>query len=115
MLVRVPISNQFLTVRGLINMSITKKDVEYIANLARLKYKDEELENFTHQLNEILNYIEKLNELDTENVEPLSHPVENINVFREDVIKPSIEREQALKNAPDKTEEFFKVPKVITQ
>ena len=109
------ISKQFLTVRGLTKMSITKKDVEYIANLARLKYKDEELENFTHQLNEILNYIEKLNELDTENVEPLSHPVENFNVFREDDIKPSIDREQALKNAPDKTEEFFKVPKVINQ
>ncbi len=96
-------------------MSVTKKDVEYIANLARLKFDEEELENFTHQLNDILTYIEKLNELDTENVEPLSHPVENINVFRDDVVKPSIERELALKNSPDKTDEFFVVPKVINQ
>jgi len=96
-------------------MSITKKDVEYIANLARLRFNDEELENFTHQLNEILAYVDKLNELNTDNIEPLSHPVENFNVFREDKIKPSIDREDALKNAPDRTEEFFKVPKVINQ
>ena len=96
-------------------MSVTKKDVEYIAELARLKFKEEELESFTHQLNEILSYVDKLNELNTENVEPLSHPVENINVFRNDELKPSITTEDALKNAPDKTDEFFKVPKVINQ
>ncbi|MHB9039643.1 MAG: Asp-tRNA(Asn)/Glu-tRNA(Gln) amidotransferase subunit GatC [Melioribacteraceae bacterium] len=96
-------------------MSITKKDVEYIAQLARLRFKDEELENFTSQLNEILNYVDKLNELDTENVEPLSHPVEEFNKFRDDELKPSIEREEALKNAPDRTDEFFKVPKVINK
>lgn len=96
-------------------MSVTKKDVEYIANLARLKFSDEELENFTSELNEILNYVEKLNELNTENIEPLSHPIENINVFREDQLKPSINREEALKNAPSSTEEFFKVPKVINK
>ncbi len=96
-------------------MSVTKKDVEYIAELARLKFKEEELESFTHQLNEILSYVDKLNELNTENVEPLSHPVENINVFRNDELKPSITTEGALKNAPDKTDEFFRVPKVINQ
>ena len=96
-------------------MAVTRKDVEYIAELARLKFKDEELENFTHQLNEILSYVDKLNELDTENVEPLSHPVENVNVFRNDELKESISTEDSLKNAPDKTDEFFKVPKVINQ
>ncbi|MEK6552424.1 MAG: Asp-tRNA(Asn)/Glu-tRNA(Gln) amidotransferase subunit GatC [Bacteroidota bacterium] len=96
-------------------MSVTKKDVEYIAELARLKFKEEELESFTHQLNEILSYVDKLNQLDTENIEPLSHPVENINVFRNDELKQSISTEEALKNAPDKTDEFFKVPKVINQ
>ncbi len=96
-------------------MSVTRKDVEYIAELARLKFKDEELENFTHQLNEILNYVEKLNELNTENVQPLSHPVENTNVFREDKLAESISTDEALKNAPSSTEEFFKVPKVINQ
>ncbi|MGA9292546.1 MAG: Asp-tRNA(Asn)/Glu-tRNA(Gln) amidotransferase subunit GatC [Ignavibacteriaceae bacterium] len=94
-------------------MAVTIKDVEHIAELARLKFKEKELENFTHQLNDILSYVEKLNELDTENVEPLSHPVENTNVFREDEVKPSVSREDALKNAPDKNESFFKVPKVI--
>lgn len=96
-------------------MSITKKDVEYIARLARLRFKDEELENFTHQLNEILTYVEKLNELDTKNVEPLSHPVENVNVFRSDELKKSISTEEALKNAPSRSDEHFKVPKVINQ
>lgn len=96
-------------------MSVTKKDVEHIAELAQLNFKEEELESFTHQLNEILSYVDKLNELNTENVEPLSHPVENINVFRNDELKPSITTEDALKNAPDKTDEFFKVPKVINQ
>jgi len=96
-------------------MSVTKKDVEYIAELARLKFKEKELENFTHQLNEILSYVDKLNELNTDNVEPLSHPIENINVFRNDELKQSISTEDALKNASDKTDEFFKVPKVINQ
>jgi aspartyl-tRNA(Asn)/glutamyl-tRNA(Gln) amidotransferase subunit C len=94
-------------------MAVTKKDVEYIAGLAKLTFKEEELEKFTGQLNEILAYVEKLNELDTTNVEPLSHPIEGSNVFREDVVKPSLDREEALKNAPDRSELFFKVPKVI--
>ncbi|MFO7446129.1 MAG: Asp-tRNA(Asn)/Glu-tRNA(Gln) amidotransferase subunit GatC, partial [Ignavibacteriaceae bacterium] len=58
-------------------------------------------------------YVEKLNELDTENVEPLSHPVEGFNAFREDGVKPGVSREEALRNAPEKDESFFKVPKVI--
>ena len=94
-------------------MAVTKKDVEYIAGLAKLTFKEEELEKFTGQLNEILAYVEKLNELDTTNVEPLSHPIEGSNVFREDVVKPSLDREEALRNAPDRSELFFKVPKVI--
>ena len=94
-------------------MSVTRKEVEHIAELARLTFKDEELENFTHQLNDILAYMEQLNEIDTENVEPLLYPIEDSNVFREDICKPSIDREQALKNAPEQDGEFFKVPKVI--
>jgi aspartyl-tRNA(Asn)/glutamyl-tRNA(Gln) amidotransferase subunit C len=94
-------------------MSVTRKDVEHIAELAKLKFKEEELEKFTDHLNEILAYVEKLNELDTTDVEPLSHPVEGSNVFREDEVKPSLDREEALRNAPDRSELFFKVPKVI--
>jgi aspartyl-tRNA(Asn)/glutamyl-tRNA(Gln) amidotransferase subunit C len=96
-------------------MSVTKKDVEHIAKLARLKVTEEEVEHYTGQLNQILEYVEKLNELDTEDVEPLSHPVENANVFREDKLKPSTRTEDALKNAPDKDDQHFKVPKVINQ
>jgi aspartyl-tRNA(Asn)/glutamyl-tRNA(Gln) amidotransferase subunit C len=94
-------------------MAVTKKDIEKIAELAKLKFSDEELQNFTPQMNEILNYMEKLNELDTENVEPLSHPAEQTNVFREDKLKPSVSTGDALKNAPSKDDKHFKVPKVI--
>ena len=94
-------------------MAVTKKEVEKIAELARLKFTEEELENFTPQMNEILSYMDKLNELDTENLKPLSHPVEQTNVFREDELKPSIPTEDTLKNAPSKNEHHFKVPKVI--
>lgn len=94
-------------------MSVTKKDVEHIAQLARLKFNENEIENFTDQLNEILGYVEKLNELDTENIQPLSHPVEGANVFRDDIVAGSINTEDGLKNAPQANEEYFKVPKVI--
>ena len=96
-------------------MSVTKNDVKKIAELSRLEFSETELENYTTEMNKILEYVEKLNELDTTNVEPLSHPIENSNVFREDKVHTSIEREKALKNAPDSTSEHFKVPKVISQ
>ncbi len=94
-------------------MSVTIKDVEHIAALARLEFSEQEKEKFTHQLNDILKYVEKMNELDTSNVEPLSHVIELQNVFREDKVKPSTPTEDVLKNAPAKTEKYFKVPKVI--
>jgi aspartyl-tRNA(Asn)/glutamyl-tRNA(Gln) amidotransferase subunit C len=94
-------------------MAVTKKDVEKIAELARLKFSEEEIESFTPQMNEILSYMDKLNELDTENIKPLSHPVEQLNVFRKDEMKASIPTEEALKNAPSKDEHHFRVPKVI--
>ena len=94
-------------------MSLTKTDIEKIAVLAKLRLNENEIEEFTGDMNKILDYMDKLNELDTENIQPLSHPLEGKNVFREDKLKKSIDREDALKNAPKKTEEFFKVPKVI--
>lgn len=96
-------------------MSVTKNEVKKIAELARLEFNENELENYTHEMNKILEYVEKLNEIDTSNIEPLSHPVENTNVFREDKNKESVNREEALKNAPDSNSEYFKVPKVISQ
>lgn len=94
-------------------MAVTKKEVEHIAELARLHLTEKEIEEYTRQLNTILEYVEKLNELNTEDVLPLSHPVEGNNIFREDKVRPSVGREDALKNAPAKDDEFFKVPKVI--
>jgi aspartyl-tRNA(Asn)/glutamyl-tRNA(Gln) amidotransferase subunit C len=96
-------------------MSVTKNDVKKIAELARLEFTETELENYTAEMNKMLDYVDKLNEINTENVEPLSHPIENTNVFREDKVKKSTDREDALKNAPDKSSEHFKVPKVISQ
>jgi len=94
-------------------MAITIKDVEHIARLAKLEFTDAEKEKFTHQMNQILEYMEQLNSLDTNNVEPLSHVIEFSNVFRADEVKPGVSTEDALKNAPNKNEHFFKVPKVI--
>lgn len=94
-------------------MAITIQDVEHIAKLAKLEFTDAEKEKFTHQMNQILEYMDKLNSLDTSKVEPLSHVIELSNVFREDEVKPGVSTEDALKNAPAKNEQFFKVPKVI--
>ena len=97
---------------------MTIKDVEHVAKLARLEFTDAEKEKFTHQLNQILAYMQKLNELDTTNVEPLSHVIElsppRGEMFREDTVRPSYPVEEILKNAPARTEKFFKVPKVIS-
>ncbi len=94
-------------------MSVSREDVLHIAKLAKLKLEDDEIIKYTKELNRILKYIDKLQELNTENVEPLSHPIENVNVFREDKIEKSASRNLVLENAPNANEEFFKVPKVI--
>jgi aspartyl-tRNA(Asn)/glutamyl-tRNA(Gln) amidotransferase subunit C len=96
-------------------MAITIKDVEHIAKLAKLEFTDAEKEKFTHQMNQILEYMDQLNSLDTSNVEPLSHVIELSNVFRADEVKPGVSTEDALKNAPEKNDQFFKVPKVISE
>ena len=94
-------------------MSVTITDVEHIAELARLEFTQEEKEKLTHQMNQILAYVETLNEIDTSNVEPLSHVIELSNVFREDIVRSSYSRGEMLKNASHHTEEFFKVPTVL--
>jgi aspartyl-tRNA(Asn)/glutamyl-tRNA(Gln) amidotransferase subunit C len=94
-------------------MKIARKEVEHVAKLARLELKEEELETFGRQLSEVLTYIEKLNELDTTGVEPMSHAVEITNVFREDETGKSLPVEEALGNAPESEDGFFKVPKVL--
>lgn len=94
-------------------MSVPKQEIIKIAKLAKLKLNDNEIEKFTSQFNQILDYMKKLNEINTDEVQPLSHPLEINNVMRDDELKDSIPRELALSNAPDKDDKFFKVPKVI--
>jgi aspartyl-tRNA(Asn)/glutamyl-tRNA(Gln) amidotransferase subunit C len=94
-------------------MSISGKDVEHVANLARLELSIEEKERFAGQLNAILKYAEKLNELDTQNVEPTSHVLALANVMREDTVRPSWPIEKVLSNAPDEEDGQFKVPAVL--
>lgn len=95
-------------------MPINKEEARHIAALAKLNLKPEELENITLQLNDILTYMEKLNMLDTENIQPLSHPLENTNVFRIDEKQISVSKEEALKNSPDQDGNYFVVPKIIS-
>jgi aspartyl-tRNA(Asn)/glutamyl-tRNA(Gln) amidotransferase subunit C len=94
-------------------MAISIQDVEHVASLAKLSFTEEEKQKLASELNEILTYMEQLNSLDTESVEPLSHVIELGNVFREDNLRAGLDREEALKNAPAKTEKFFRVPRVI--
>ncbi len=94
-------------------MSVTIQDVEHIALLAKLSFSQEEKQKLMSELNEILAYMEQLNQVDTTNVEPLSQVIPLNNVFRQDELKPTLTREEALRNAPASTEKFFRVPKVI--
>lgn len=87
--------------------------VEKLANLARLKFNEAEKQEIKNDLQRMIVFVEKLNELDLENVEPLLHMSEEVNVLREDEVKGSVSRADALKNAPSHDDEFFKVPKVI--
>jgi aspartyl-tRNA(Asn)/glutamyl-tRNA(Gln) amidotransferase subunit C len=94
-------------------LKLSAQEVEHVAHLARLEITPKEKEKFTAQLNDILGYIDKLNELDTQGVEPMSHAIAVTNVFREDKVLDSIGTEKSLANAPDARGEFFRVPKVI--
>ena len=94
-------------------MALTRDEVLHAANLARLSLAPEEIELFTRQLNDILAYVEKLQELDTTGVEPLAHVIPLCNVFREDVVAPGLDREAALANAPAREEGAFVVPRII--
>ena len=94
-------------------MKISRKEVEKVAVLARLALQDEELDQLTGQMDQILGYVDKLNELDTEGIVPTAHAVPVENAFRDDVVKPSIGIDKALQNAPDPASDCFRVPQVI--
>ncbi len=92
---------------------ITREEVRHVADLARLELSESEEERMTGQMNGILEYMEKLNELDTAGIVPTTHAIQLQNVFRADVVKDSLDREKALANAPESDGVNFIVPKVI--
>lgn len=91
---------------------ISVKDVEHVAKLARLELSEEEKQKFTEQLSHILDYFNQLNEVNTENVEPMAHPVPSVNVMREDSVCLPYDRDKILANAPDEEDGYFRVPKI---
>jgi len=94
-------------------MSLTRQDVEKVSLLARLSLSDEELTVMTSQLGDIVGYVDQLAELETEGVEPMAHAVDVFNVFRDDVVRPSLPRDEALAGAPRDDGECFLVPAVL--
>ncbi len=94
-------------------MEITDELIDKLAHLARLQFSDEEKKGLKKDLGEMIGFINKLNELDTEDVEPLLHMSSRVNVLRDDTVEGSVSREEALLNASKKNEQFFLVPKVI--
>lgn len=95
-------------------MEIADSTVDELAHLARLQFEGEEKERIKQDLNRILGFMEKLNEIDTEGVEPLIHLSEEVNVLRNDEVRSTVTQQQALKNAPQRDSDYFKVPKVLS-
>ena len=94
-------------------MKITPQEISHVATLARLHLSREEIEAMAVQLDGILTYVAKLNELDTTDITPTTHAISIVNAFREDEVKPSLPRDKALANAPRQNGESFVVPRVI--
>ena len=94
---------------------ISREDVRHVALLSRLHLSEDEVAAYAGVLNSILDYFAKLNELDTTHVPPTSHSIKMENVFREDVVAPSLPVEEALANAPDSRDGCFRVPKIIQE
>ena len=94
-------------------MKITKDEVLYVADLARLNLDEASIEKFAGQIGKILEYVEKLNEVQTAGIRPTSHAISLTNAFRDDVEREHLDRERALANAPEKEEGCFVVPKVV--
>jgi len=92
---------------------ITKKEVEYVSQLAKLEFNEAEKEEFTSQLNSILDYFKKLNELNTEKIEPTAYVVSMPNLLNEDEVKPSLPQDEVLSDAKFVKKGYFKVPKII--
>lgn len=96
-------------------MEVTNEMIDKLAHLARLHFEADQKESIKGDLQKMIQFVEKLNELDTTGVEPLLHMSDSVNILREDAVQGSIDRETALKNAPASDGIYFKVPKVISK
>lgn len=94
-------------------MKVTKQTIEHVAKLSMLNLSEEEKERFTKEMEKIVSYVEKLNELDTSDVKPREHVIPMKNVFRQDKVKQSYDRDSMLGNAPSSENGCFRVPKVV--
>ena len=94
-------------------MEISDKTVKDVAHLARLEFDDHQLEKIKNDLSRMIGFVNKLNELDTDGIEPLIYVSEESNILREDVVAHQVSQKEALKNAPKKDSDYFKAPKVI--
>ena len=94
-------------------MKITREEVEHVAHLARLNLNQQELEKMTEQLDNLLSYVAKLDELDTENIKPTTHAFSISNAFRDDIVQESLSRKEALANSPKQNDEYFIVPRIL--
>ena len=94
---------------------VSEETIRHIALLSRLEFTDSEIQKFAAELNKILGYVDKLRELDTEDIPPTSHALRLKNVFREDAVRPSLTNEQILANAPEVEAGHFKVPQIIQE
>lgn len=96
-------------------MKVTEKEVSNVALLSRLSFSQEEMSEYAEKFSAIIDYMDILQKADTEDVPPTAHALPMQNVFREDVVRPSIDRELALLNAPEKEDGYFKVPRVLEE
>nr|WP_231036568.1 Asp-tRNA(Asn)/Glu-tRNA(Gln) amidotransferase subunit GatC [Pectinatus sottacetonis] len=94
-------------------VKVTEKDVENVAVLSRLSVSADKMDKYINDLNNFLEYVDVIQKADTENVKPTAHVLPLQNVFRDDIVKPSLDREAALSNAPEKEDGYFKVPRII--
>lgn len=94
-------------------MQVDDKLIDKLAHLSRLEFENEAKEEIKKDLTRILSFVEKLNELNTDNVEPLVYMTEEVNVLRDDEVKQTITQEEALKNAPKRDSDYFRVPRVV--
>lgn len=92
---------------------ITRADVEYVAGLAQLRLDDAAKDRLVHEMGEIIGYMDQLNSLNTDGVEPMMYALDMNNVFRQDVVEPWLTREEGLKNAPSHDGEYFIVPRIL--